>query len=129
MAASIRDMNCAMIRRADAVVANISPFRGPNMDPGTAFEIGFAAALQKPTFLYSASSISLLKRTQINFDLTEIAGKLFDVDEMEVEDFGLVENLMIAGVTGPIYRNFGDALLACASAMSKATRENVGVSM
>ena len=37
---AIREANMAMIRRCDAVVANMTPFRGPSMDPGTAYEMG-----------------------------------------------------------------------------------------
>src|SRR5262245_26832295 len=32
------------VRAADAVVVNLTPWRGPGADPGTAFEAGFAAA-------------------------------------------------------------------------------------
>ena len=37
--------NEAHIRSCAALVANLTPFRGPNADPGTAFEIGFARML------------------------------------------------------------------------------------
>jgi hypothetical protein len=47
-AAVIYRENITRITKADAVVADISPFRGPHMDPGTAMGIGYAAALGKP---------------------------------------------------------------------------------
>jgi nucleoside 2-deoxyribosyltransferase len=47
-AATIYRENTKRIRTADAVVADISPFRGPHMDVGRAMEIGYAAALGKP---------------------------------------------------------------------------------
>ena len=40
--------NLHMIREADAVVANLNPFRGREPDSGTCFECGYAAALGKP---------------------------------------------------------------------------------
>lgn len=33
LAVFIKQTNVELIRRCDAVVANVSPFRGPNMDP------------------------------------------------------------------------------------------------
>jgi nucleoside 2-deoxyribosyltransferase len=65
--------NVAMIKRARAVVADISPFRGPHMDCGTAAEIGRAGAWRKPIFAYTE-----------------------DCDGLLIENFGLPENLMIA---------------------------------
>src|SRR6187402_1391015 len=38
----------AALREADAVVANLTPCRGAGADQGTAYEVGFAAALGKP---------------------------------------------------------------------------------
>jgi nucleoside 2-deoxyribosyltransferase len=111
LAREIRLMNCAMIERAAAVIADISPFRGPNMDPGTAFEIGYAIALNKPVFVYtSAPGETLLDRTKAAFELRKIGAKHFDADDMEVEDFGLHENLMIATVAEPVYGSFEEAL-------------------
>src|SRR6266568_1703481 len=45
--------NVAFMREADAGVFNLSPFRGVNADPGTAFELGFFSGLGKPTFAYT----------------------------------------------------------------------------
>jgi nucleoside 2-deoxyribosyltransferase len=111
LAREIRLMNCAMIERAAAVIADISPFRGPNMDPGTAFEIGYAIALKKLVFVYTdAPGETLLDRTKATFELRKIGATYFDADDMEVEDFGLHENLMIATVTETVYGSFEEAL-------------------
>jgi len=114
IARQIREMNCAMIRRASAVIADISPFRGPNMDPGTAFEIGYAAALDKPIFLYTTSSSTLLERTTSYAETTDVSGKWRDALGMEIEDFGLAENLMIVGFQAEVFAGFDKALLATA---------------
>ena len=37
-----------LIRSCDLLIANMTPFRSPTMDVGTAFELGFARALGKP---------------------------------------------------------------------------------
>jgi nucleoside 2-deoxyribosyltransferase len=108
----IREMNCEMIQRADAVVADISPFRGVNMDPGTAFEIGYAAAIGKPTILYTSDSRTLLERAAETLQLDETNGRPFDAEGMEVEHFGLVENLMIAGGVDVVCNNREEAIMA-----------------
>jgi nucleoside 2-deoxyribosyltransferase len=111
LAREIRQMNCAMIDLAAAVIADISPFRGPNMDPGTAFEIGYAIALNKPVFVYTqAPGQTLLDRTKAAFKLRTVGAKHYDANDMEVEDFGLHENLMIATVAEPVYASFEEAL-------------------
>lgn len=114
--------NLAMIRRADAIVADISPFRGPHMDPGTAFEIGVAAMMRKPVFAYTESLLedkrprSLLDRVWRMMQsipqplrltcrhLTTFADSNGDL----IEDFGLVENLMVACAIEPDVANFAD---------------------
>src|ERR1700681_299298 len=40
--------NEATIRSCDLLIANLTPFRGPSADVGTAYELGFARALGKP---------------------------------------------------------------------------------
>ena len=39
--------NIDLISKAQIVVANLDPFRGPEPDSGTAFELGYALALGK----------------------------------------------------------------------------------
>ncbi|MCJ8141565.1 nucleoside 2-deoxyribosyltransferase [Ancylobacter sp. A5.8] len=87
--ADIRRGCIGLIHRADAMVANISPFRGHHMDPGTAFEIGYAQALGKPVYLWSADPRALAARIPAH----EEPGR--DVDGHLIEDFGKAENLMI----------------------------------
>jgi len=42
-----------MMLEADAVIANLTPFRGIAADVGTSFELGFMCALGKPVFAYT----------------------------------------------------------------------------
>ena len=37
-------VNEAMMDRADAIIANLTPFRGPGADAGTVYELGYMAA-------------------------------------------------------------------------------------
>ncbi len=90
----------ARIRQADAVIANLTPWRGAGCDPGAAFECGFAAALGKPVFAYmnvmSEEEAELRERVDLLFgaQLSE-DGAWRDADGAEIEDFGLPENLML----------------------------------
>src|SRR6266436_6976004 len=45
--------NVAMMDRADAIIANLTPFRGPSADPGTVFELGYMAGRGKLCLGYS----------------------------------------------------------------------------
>lgn len=102
LARFIKDANVALIRRCDAVVANIAPFRGPNMDPGTAWEIGYAEALGKPVVLWSETPLLLAERTPGD-------GRL-DAQGWMIENFGLAENLMIAINSHGVAADFSAAL-------------------
>jgi nucleoside 2-deoxyribosyltransferase len=95
IAMTISRLNEALIQDCDLVIANLTPFRSPSIDPGTAFEIGYARALKKRIFGYSASAASLLERTRAFFDLER--GATVDGAGNAIEDFGLHDNLMIDG--------------------------------
>ena len=117
----IRRANEDMVRRADAVVAEISPFRGPNMDPGTAYEIGFAVALGKPVFAWTADPRTLLERT-VDGAAQEHAGVVYDGAMMAIEDFGLGENLMIATAVRHVFASLREAVAACSDHLGGVRR-------
>jgi len=85
--------NIDLIQQCDAVVANITPFRGPHMDPGTAFEIGYAVAQGKPLACYTQEGRILVNRIAMHPDLTSHVPQ--DQDGYFIENFDLSENLMI----------------------------------
>ena len=85
--------NLALIRRADLLVANLNNFRGYEPDSGTCFEIGFAAALGKPTWAYLSGAQTLVKLVPHQ---RNPRGDCIDADGYLVEDFGLARNLMLA---------------------------------
>ena len=55
--------NEAHIRSCDAVIANLTPFRGPSADAGTVYEVGFARALGRVVFGYTNSAVPFTQRT------------------------------------------------------------------
>jgi len=88
-AALICNANIEMIKRCDAVLANLNSFRGAEPDSGTAFEVGMAIALGKPVWAYFEARGSL--REQIPH-----GPEGFDAQGFQVEDFQLPKNLMLA---------------------------------
>lgn len=89
----IYQANVALIDGCDAVVANITPFRGPHMDPGTAFEIGYAIADNKPVACYTQEGRILVNRIPKSGELAAHLPQ--DPQGYLIENFDLNENLMI----------------------------------
>jgi nucleoside 2-deoxyribosyltransferase len=81
-ALEIYESNVAMLGSSDGVIANVTPFRGPHCDVGTAWEMGYAVARAIPVFAFSATSEPLIAR-------------IAHAETSRVEPFGLPENLMI----------------------------------
>src|SRR5271155_1553755 len=94
---AIYSANRHMIASADAVIANLTPFRGPSADPGTVFELGYAAALGRPIFGYSNMAGALLDKVRAADAAVSCAaaGGWRDGHGLVIEDFGLADNLMI----------------------------------
>jgi nucleoside 2-deoxyribosyltransferase len=88
--------NVALIRRADAIIANLTPFRGPSADAGTVWELGFALGLGKPAAAYRNVADRYFDRVAAWNGVPLTQGK-YDRDGLEVERFGLGDNLMIDG--------------------------------
>ena len=96
VATAIYRGNAALMHAADGIIANLTPFRGPSADVGTAFELGFMAALGKPVFGYSNDGRPFLERTRAAVGITRTAdGHWVDADGLTVEEFGLADNLML----------------------------------
>ena len=91
--------NEAHIKNCVAVVANLTPFRGPSADPGTVYEVGFARGIGLRVFGYATVAAAFLDRTlsSIGGGRQEADGSWWDADGMLVEQFGLFDNLMIEG--------------------------------
>ncbi|MCI4677923.1 nucleoside 2-deoxyribosyltransferase [Rhodoblastus acidophilus] len=90
--------NVALMRDADAGIFNLSPFRGVNADPGTAFELGFFAALGKPVFAYSNHAAPLFDRVAAAHGVHGAPdGDYCDARGLLIENFGNADNLMLDG--------------------------------
>jgi nucleoside 2-deoxyribosyltransferase len=84
-----------LMRSCDLCIANATPFRGVSIDSGTAFEMGFMRALGRPVFAYTAASPLYAARAEVYRRGLRLP---FDGDrpDVQVENFGHAENLMIA---------------------------------
>jgi nucleoside 2-deoxyribosyltransferase len=88
--------NEAMMDAADAIIANLTPFRGPSADAGTVYELGYMAGRGKLCFAYSNDPALYPERVARSHAVTRAAnGHLIDHDGLAVEDFGLADNLMM----------------------------------
>ncbi len=94
-ATAIFRANVALMRRADGIVADLSPFRGPSADPGTVFELGFMLGQNKPAFGYSTAMAPFHDRTTAVCGVRAPGGHWTDTGGLAIEDFGLHDNLMI----------------------------------
>jgi nucleoside 2-deoxyribosyltransferase len=112
----IYQANVSAIDDSDALIANMAPLRGAGMDSGTAFEMGYAAALGIPIFAYTNDPRSYLGRARSLGLVARIdeGGHSRDKEELEIEDFGLIDNLMPVSaardVSKPIFWRAGDSV-------------------
>jgi nucleoside 2-deoxyribosyltransferase len=87
--------NEAMMIEADAIIANLTPFRGPGADAGTVYELGFMAGRGKLCLGYCNDPTPYVDRVRKFTTVEQHDGRLIDSDHLTVEDFGLSDNLMM----------------------------------
>jgi nucleoside 2-deoxyribosyltransferase len=87
--------NEAMMIEADAIIANLTPFRGPGADAGTVYELGFMAGRGKLCLGYSNDPSSYADRVREFTEVRSHDDRLVDTLGLTVEDFGLPDNLMM----------------------------------
>jgi nucleoside 2-deoxyribosyltransferase len=88
--------NESMMDAADAIIANLTPFRGPSADAGTVYELGYAAGRGKFCLAYSNDPTVYRDRVARMCDVTTSAdGRLVDPEGLTVEHFGWPDNLMM----------------------------------
>lgn len=84
----IYEKNTSLMDSADLFIVNMTPFRGPSTDVGTAFEMGYAAAQKKKVFAFTSDLRTYKERVE------EFVKKVGS-DGQAVEDFGNVDNTML----------------------------------
>lgn len=97
----IFDGDVQMIHDCDVVLANLVPFRGPSVDVGTAFEMGYGLALGKIVLGYNKPTQSYNRR---------VTAKMTAGEFTEIEDFGQFDNLMITHGARKSFESIEEAL-------------------
>jgi nucleoside 2-deoxyribosyltransferase len=88
--------NEATMDAADAIIANLTPFRGPSADAGTVYELGYVAGRGKLCLAYSNDPSPYPERVARMTNVTKSSdGRLVDSDGLTIEDFGWNDNLMM----------------------------------
>ncbi len=89
-----------LMNSADAIIANLTPFRGIAADTGTVFELGFMCGRGKLAFAYSNTAADHFSRTSDYYGgmvALGADGRVRGPDGMSFEDFDMAENLMLDG--------------------------------
>lgn len=97
--------NLDLMKKAHFIAANMVRFRGPSMDVGTAFEMGYMAGADKPVFAYydakpfygAAEVPSLYKERVKTFWSVAKEDASHDKDGIAIENFSMTDNLMMVG--------------------------------
>ena len=121
--------NIDLMNRAYAVAANMVRFRGPSMDVGTAFEMGYMLGLGKPVFAYYDAAPfygreevpgMYVDRVGTHCSVSEHDPRV-DADGLTVDDFGMADNLMMIGAlesgAGAIAESFDRAIEQIAASL------------
>lgn len=87
---AIYNSNIELMDSCDLIVANMTPFRSPSMDVGTAFEMGYMAAKGKPVFGYTNDA-------RLYPDRVVAATPGLDENGLAIESFEMSDNLMMEG--------------------------------
>jgi nucleoside 2-deoxyribosyltransferase len=124
LAAAIRQANIDKIRASHAIIADITPFRGPGADDGTAWEMGFGEALGKVVLAFSEDADAPYA-TQVEKQLGMRPATLgnpqpVDVDGLLVENFALPANLMLAAGPERVLPSFEAALVRLGEILKSA---------
>ena len=85
---------------AEAIIANLTPFRGISADTGTCYELGYMCAQGKLAYGYTNVRADHRVRTErYNGVPAEVAadGHLRGPDGLSIEDFDMIDNLMMHG--------------------------------
>lgn len=97
---AISEIDERLMNSADAIIANLTPFRGLAADTGTAFELGYMCAQGKAVFAYTNVAADHGERTRHHFGgvvTIDADGKPRGPDGIMIEDLGFIDNLMLHG--------------------------------
>lgn len=120
-AAALYRERVKVIEGCDAMIADMTPFRGPAMDPATAFAMGVMAGLGKPVVGFTLDPTPYAERIcalqdAIDAPTARVGTKLVTSDGTAIEDFGVADAVMVVGAAtaqgAPIAGDFEGAVRA-----------------
>ena len=79
--------NCALMQEADGGLFNLTPFRGPSADVGTAFELGFLFARGTPIHGYASRGGAYADRVE------KICGRVLIIHEGKLVETGTPDQI------------------------------------
>ena len=89
-----------MMDSADAIIANLTPYRGIGADQGTCYELGYMCAQGKLAYGYTNVTADMAARSIAHFagvTTTRPDGRLRGPDGCLIEDVDMIDNLMMQG--------------------------------
>jgi len=126
---NIYKANIALMEQAHFITANMVRFRGPSMDVGTAFEMGYMNGLGKPVFAYYDAKPFYgsdekpgiyAERVKKHYTVSKTQTDK-DSHGQTIEDFQMADNLMMVGslysANGEIALNFESVILQIAESI------------
>lgn len=97
--------NIGLMDKAHFIAANMVRFRGPSMDVGTAFEMGYMRGAGKPVYAYydaepfygKSESPGLYPARVATYYKLDPTNPQTDIDGQSIENFAMADNLMMMG--------------------------------
>ena len=110
--------NVKLMDEADVIIANIQPFRGPQMDDGTAFEVGYGYAKKKIIYGYSKTSgmkypemVELFMKSLNDKTKTEYETEFPQVEDLGKNPVNLMIRESIYETGGKIFNTFEECVI------------------
>jgi nucleoside 2-deoxyribosyltransferase len=126
-AEAIAKGNRALIRECPAMLANLNPFRGPDPDSGTSYEVGYGQALGKSIVVYSDTPETYAERVRRLFGSHVDADTGLELDNYQnllIENFQLPWNLMMTFGTNRVTSGLEDAIEKLAEVVKRNIPEH-----
>lgn len=116
-AAKIFTCNIELMNESDVIVANMTPWRGPSMDPGTITELTYGATKGKLVVGYYEGDTKAYTQRVVDYYDHQVtgdgSGPIIASDGNSIENFEQEDNLMIPGFIkmsgGEIFPSFEEA--------------------
>lgn len=125
--------NIKLMQQADYITANMVRFRGPSMDVGTAFEMGYMRGLEKPVFAYfdarpfygqTEKPQLYSKSVKQHYFISPIDDEK-DIHGQTIENFQMSDNLMMIGSLESGENKISDSFEAAVLSIAKHIQNTI----